>query len=78
MEVCKLILDADPGTKARVHDVRSYAASCSLAMTMITPTELAEAIGWSSPATFYKFYRKAIDPLYREVSLPGPDPRVRF
>ena len=78
VEVCKLILDADPGTKARVHDVRSYAASCSLAMTMITPTELAEAIGWSSPATFYKFYRKAIDPLYREVSLPGPDPRVRF
>ena len=78
MEVCKLILSADPGTKAKVHDVRSYASSCSLAMTMITPTELAEAIGWSSPVTFYKFYRKAIDPLYRKVSLPGPDPRVRF
>ena len=74
-EVCKLIIKADPGTRAKVHDVRSYASSTSLATTMITPTELAESIGWSSPQTFYKFYRKAIEPLTREVSLPGPDPR---
>ena len=74
-EICKLIVEADPGTRARVHDVRKYASSCSLAMTMITPTELAEAIGWSNPQTFFKFYRKAIEPLSREVSLPGPDPR---
>ena len=74
-EICKLIVEADPGTRARVHDVRKYASSCSLAMTMITPTELAEAIGWSNPQTFFKFYRKAIEPLTREVSLPGPDPR---
>ena len=74
-EICKLIIQADPGTKARVHDVRSYASSTALASTMITPSELAEAIGWSSPQTFFKFYRKAIDPLTREISLPGPDPR---
>ena len=76
-EICKLILSADPGTKARVHDIRSYASSCALAATMITPTELAQSIGWSSPATFYRFYRTAIEPLSKEVSLPGPDPRIR-
>ena len=76
-EICKLIVRADPGTKAKVHDIRSYASSCALASTMITPTELAQSIGWSSPATFYRFYRTAIEPLSREVSLPGPDPRIR-
>ena len=76
-EICKLIVQADPGTKAKVHDIRSYASSTALASTMITPSELAEAIGWSSPETFFKFYRKAIEPLSREVSLPGPDPRGR-
>ena len=74
-EVCKLILRADPGTRARVHDVRKYAASCSLATTMITPSELSEAIGWSSPVSFFRFYRTAIEPLSREISLPGLDPR---
>ena len=76
-EICKLIVQADPGTKAKVHDIRSYASSTALAFTMITPSELADAIGWSSPETFFKFYRKAIEPLTREVSLPGPDPRGR-
>ena len=76
-EICKLIVQADPGTKAKVHDIRSYASSTALASTMITPSELADAIGWSSPETFFKFYRKAIEPLTREVSLPGPDPRGR-
>ena len=76
-EICKLIVKADPGTKAKVHDIRSYASSCALAATMITPTELAQSIGWSSPATFYRYYRTAIEPLSREVSLPGPDPRIR-
>ena len=76
-EICKLIVKADPGTKAKVHDIRSYASSTALATTMITPSELAEAIGWSSPQTFFKFYRKAIEPLTREVSLLGPDPRGR-
>ena len=77
-EVCKLILRADPGTRAKVHDVRKYAASCSLATTMITPTELSEAIGWSSPVSFFRFYRTAIEPLRREVSLPGLDPRGQY
>ena len=76
-EICKLIVRADPGTKAKVHDIRSYASSCALSSTMITPTELAQSIGWSSPATFYRFYRTAIEPLAREVSLPGPDPRIQ-
>ena len=76
-EICKLIVKADPGTKAKVHDIRSYASSYSLATTMITPDELADAVGWTSPSTFYQFYRSAIDPLNREVSLPGPDPRIR-
>ena len=76
-EICKLILSADPGTRARVHDIRSYASSYALGATMITPTELAQAIGWSSPATFFRFYRTAIEPLSKEVSLPGPDPRIR-
>ena len=76
-EICKLIVRADPDTKANVHDIRSYASSCALAYTMITPSELAQSIGWSSPATFFRFYRTAIEPLSREVSLPGPDPRIR-
>ena len=75
-EICRLILSADPGTRARVHDIRSYASSYALAATMITPTELAQAIGWSSPATFFRFYRTAIEPLSKEISLPGPDPRI--
>ena len=77
-EVCKLIIRADPNTRARVHDVRKYAASCSLATTMITPAELSRAIGWSNTISFYRFYRTAIEPLNREVSLPGPDPRDRY
>lgn len=77
MEVCRIILKADPQTKAKVHDVRKYAASCAFAHTMLTPTELSESIGWSGPATFFKYYRTAIEPLTREVSLPGPDPQDR-
>ena len=73
----QLIVSADTGTKAKVHDIRSYASSCALASTMISPTVLAHSIGWSSPATCYRFYRAAIEPLYIEVSLPGPDPRIR-
>ena len=77
MEVCRIILKADPQTKAKVHDIRKYASSCALAHTMLTPTELSETIGWSGPATFFRYYRTAIEPLTRQVSLPGPDPMDR-
>ena len=78
MEVCRIILKADPQTKAKVHDIRKYASSCALAHTMLTPTELSETIGWSGPATFFRYYRTAIEPLTRQVSLPGPDPMDRL
>ena len=67
--ICSLILQADPTTKARVHDVRKYAASCALAETMLVG-DLVSAINWSSPATFYKFYLTQTKPLTRQVSLP--------
>ena len=55
-EICKLILEADPVAKAKVHDVRKYAASYSLAETMISPDELSRTIGWNSPAFFQILY----------------------
>ena len=35
---CLLILQADPSTKAKVHDIRKYAASYALAETMLKGT----------------------------------------
>ena len=69
MHICSLILLADPATKAKVHDVRKYAASCALAETMLVG-DLVSAINWSSPAIFYKFYLTQTEPLTRPVSLP--------
>ena len=76
-EICKLILEADPVAKAKVHDVRKYAASYSLAETMVSPVELSKTIGWSSPATFFKYYMTTTEPLARGVSLPRPGPSDR-
>ena len=67
--ICSLILQADPTTKAKVHDVRKYAASCALAETMLVG-DLVSAINWSSPAIFYKFYLTQTELLTRPVSLP--------
>ena len=76
-EICKLILEADPTVKAKVHDVRKYAASYSLAETMASPDELSKAIGWNSPSTFFRFYMTSTEPLTRSVSLPMPGPSDR-
>ena len=69
-QICKLILEADPNTKARVHDVRKYASSYSLAETMLVG-DLVSSIHWSSPTIFFKFYLAPTDPLVLPVSHPG-------
>ena len=76
-EICKLILEADPDAKAKVHDVRKFASSYSLAETMVSPEELSRSIGWNSPATFFKYYMKSVEPLNSEVMLPTPGPSDR-
>ena len=70
VQICKLILEADPNTKTRVHDVRKYASSYSLAETMLVG-DLVSSIHWSSPTIFFKFYLTPTDPLVLPVSLPG-------
>ena len=67
--VCKLILLADPNTKAKVHDVRKYATSCALAETMLVGN-LADELNWSSPSVFFKFYMTQTEPLTLPVALP--------
>ena len=53
--ICSLITEADPDTRAKVHDIRKYAASITLQQDMLVG-DLIEDFNWSSPATFYKFY----------------------
>ena len=60
---------ADPETKTKVHDVRKYASACSYANTMLTG-DLVQAMNWSSPVTFFKFYFCQTEPLNRPVTLP--------
>ena len=67
--ICSLIAEADPNTKAAVHDVRKYATSCALAETMLVG-DLANEMNWSSPAVFFKYYLTATAPLARPVVLP--------
>ena len=70
--ICSLIIEADPTTKrnfGKVHDIRSYAASCALAETMLVG-DLVSAMNWSSPTIFYKFYLTQTEPLTRRVALP--------
>ena len=67
--LCSLILQADPNTKAKIHDVRRYAASCTLAETMLMG-DLVSSMNWSNQATFVKFYLTQTDPLDRPVALP--------
>ena len=69
--VCKLIRRADPSSRgAKVHDVRKYAASCSLAETMDV-SEMVTALQWSSETTFWKFYLAPTAPLSVPAVLPG-------
>ena len=67
--ICSLITEADPNTKAKVHDIRKFAASCSLQQDMLVG-DLTEDFNWSTPAVFYKFYFMQTDALQRPVSLP--------
>ena len=67
--VCKLINVADPSGPARVHDIRKYAASYSLAETMDV-TGVVGALQWKSPQVFYKFYMCPTTPLKVPVTLP--------
>ena len=46
---------AEPDSKAKVHEVRKYAASYSFAETMIVG-DLVSAHEWSGPAVFYNHY----------------------
>ena len=68
--ICSLITEADPATKAKVHDIRKYAASCSLQQDMLVG-DLTEDFNWSSPAIFYKFYFLQTDILDMPVALPA-------
>ena len=54
-QICSLITEADPDTRAKVHDIRKYAASITLQQDMLVG-DLIEDFNWRSPATFYKFY----------------------
>ena len=68
-QICSLITEADPNTKAKVHDIRKYAASCSFQQDMLVG-DLTEDFNWSTPAIFYKFYFLQTDILDMPVSLP--------
>ena len=52
-----------------MHDIRKYAASCSLAETMDV-TGMIDALQWKSPQTFYKFYMSPTPPLAVPATLP--------
>ena len=67
--LCSLILQADPNTKVKIHDVRRYASSCALAETMLMG-DLVSSMNWSNQATFVKFYLTQTDPLDRPAALP--------
>ena len=77
-QICKLIHKAEPETPAKVHDIRKYAASCSLAETMDV-SGMVTALQWKSPQTFYKFYMSPTISLTVPVTLPhaqDPYPRI--
>ena len=67
--LCSLILQADPNTKVKIHDVRRYASSCALAETMLMG-DLVSSMNWSNQATFVKFYLTQTDPLDRPAAFP--------
>ena len=67
--ICALITEADPDTRAKVHDIRKYAASCSFQQDMLVG-DLTEDFNWSTPAIFYKYYFMQADILEMPVALP--------
>ena len=68
--ICSLITEADPDTRAKVHDIRKYAASLTLQQDMLVG-DLIQDFNWSSPAMFYKFYFMQIEHPGRPVSVPA-------
>ena len=70
-QICSLIItEADPDTRAKVHDIRKYAASITLQQDMIVG-DLIEDFNWSSPATFYKFYFMQTEHPGMPISIPA-------
>ena len=67
--ISKLIHKADPHKDAKPHDIRKYAASCSLAKSM-NISGMVNALQWKSPHTFYKFYLSPTVPLTVQATLP--------
>ena len=67
--ISALIKLAEPGSKAKVHEVRKYAASYSFAETMIVG-DLVSTLEWSGPAIFYNHYFTQTETLSRPVRLP--------
>ena len=75
--ICKLILNADPNKSVKVHDIRKYAASYSLARSF-NVSSMIHSMRWKSPHTFFKFYMSPTAPLSVEARVPSAgdqDPR---
>ena len=70
MAVCRLILSADEDTRAKVQDVRKYAASCALAETMDV-SDMVNTMEWSVAKTFWHFYITTMMPLKEPIVLPA-------
>ena len=68
-QICSLITEADPDTRAKVQDIRKYAASITLQQDMLV--DLIEDFNWSPPATFYKFYFMQTESPGMPVSTPA-------
>ena len=78
-EVCRLIVQAEPQAKAKIHDIRKFAASTALAESM-NLGKVIETIGWKTVNVFLKSYLFETQPLKTNVSLPYAQtrqPRVR-
>ena len=69
-QICALITEGDPDTRAKVHDIRKYAASITLQQDMLVG-DLIQDFNWSSSATFYKFYFMQTEHPGRPVSTPA-------
>ena len=68
--ICTLITEADPDTRAKVHDIRKYAASLTLQQDMLVG-DLIQDFNWSTPAMFYKFYFMQTEHPGMPVSVPA-------
>ena len=74
--ICSLITEADPDTRAKIHEIRKYAASCLLQQDILVG-DLTEDFNWSTPAVFYKFYFIQTDAPGMPITRPNTV-RTRF